>query len=363
MLVDMDQYTIQNNIPLAEYTTLGVGGTAEQLVILDSAQHIESILNDTTPNNLTILGYGANILVSDAGIPGLTVILHSRGAGIHLDEDGTLIADAAVWWDDVVDFAIKKNLWGLELMSYIPGGVGAAVIGNIAAYGQAVKDTLQWVEVLDDKRILKRLDAKDLGLNYRTSSFQSEALQNYIVLRAAFSLSSQPTCELQYQSALKIAQQLDLLPDTLENRRRIIQHTRLNAGSIFLPGKPNQPKTAGSFFKNPVVTAEQAVHVATFDETGRTTKQIEQQNQTHGGSVLRVSAAHVLLAAGFNRGQSWGSVRLHPDHVLKIENTGSATAQEIYDVSQEIISTVYQKLDIRLQPEVQFLGSFTNSKT
>ena len=83
------------------------------------------------------------------------------------------------------------------------------------------------------------------------------------------------------------------------------------------------------------------------------------QNIIHGGDKSRVSAAHVLLAAGFARGQTWGNVRLHPDHILKIENIGNASAQEIYDVVQNIISTVQQKLGITLEPEVRFLGDFS----
>ena len=81
-------------------------------------------------------------------------------------------------------------------------------------------------------------------------------------------------------------------------------------------------------------------------------------NQVHGGAQMRVSAAHVLLAAGFSRGQTWGPVRLHPDHILKIENTGGATAQNIYDVAMEIQRTVLDKLSIELSPEVRFLGEF-----
>jgi UDP-N-acetylmuramate dehydrogenase len=78
----------------------------------------------------------------------------------------------------------------------------------------------------------------------------------------------------------------------------------------------------------------------------------------HGGAQKRVSAAHVLLAAGFQRGQTWGPVRLHPDHILKLENTGGATAQQIYNVAMEIVNTVKNKLAVDLVPEVRFLGSF-----
>ena len=119
--------------------------------------------------------------------------------------------------------------------------------------------------------------------------------------------------------------------------------------------------TAGSFFRNPIVSEEAVDKLMAFEEHGRTADMLRKMNQVHGGAQKRVSASHVLLAAGFQRGQTWGPVRLHPDHILKVENTGGATAQQIYDVAQEIIQTVKQKLDIDLIPEVRFLGSFNRN--
>ncbi len=87
-----------------------------------------------------------------------------------------------------------------------------------------------------------------------------------------------------------------------------------------------------------------------------------QQNKIHGGDQARVSASHVLLAAGFKRGQNWGPVRLHPEHVLKLENIKGASAQQIFDVAMEIINVVQQKLAIALESEVKFLGEFSGSE-
>jgi UDP-N-acetylmuramate dehydrogenase len=107
-----------------------------------------------------------------------------------------------------------------------------------------------------------------------------------------------------------------------------------------------------------MVDSETAERLMAYDETGKSAELLKQMNQVHGGDQKRVSAAHVLLAAGFERGQSWGPVRLHPDHILKVENTGGATAQNIYDVAGEIVRTVKDKLAIELTPEVRFLGEF-----
>ena len=107
-----------------------------------------------------------------------------------------------------------------------------------------------------------------------------------------------------------------------------------------------------------MVDNNQVDAIIAHDESGISRQQLLRQNQIHGGSSVRVSAAHVLLAAGFRRGQSWGKVGLHPDHILKIANLGGASAQEIYDVIQMIIQTVQKKLGITLEPEVRFLGDF-----
>jgi len=306
---------------------------------------------------LWTLGYGANALISDDGLPGITIVM--RTSAITRDGD-MLVADAGVWWDDLVQFAIQENLWGLELMSAIPGGVGAAIVGNIAAYGQAIADTLAWVEVFDrDSGQTRRLPASELDFGYRHSAFQTKEYKNAVILRAGFALQHQPIKELEYQAALDVIQEKHYDISMLDGRREAILETRRRAGSLWDYHHPESYlHTAGSFFRNPLVSDEAVEKLMAFEENGRTAEMVRKQNQLHGGVSKRVSAAHVLLAAGFQRGQTWGSVRLHPDHILKIENTGGASAQQIYDVTQEIIHTVREKLDIDLVPEVRFLGKF-----
>jgi len=345
------------NDPLSDFTSLAVGGKAEQLYIIDTSDDLLKVLDEARGKQLWILGYGANVLISDKGLPGVTVLIRTKEI---LREDDLLIADAGVWWDDLVQYAISQRLWGLELMSAIPGGVSAAVVGNIAAYGQAVADTLQWVEVYDRSNgEVKKLAADELGLTYRYSLFQTETFANLVILKAAFKLSQQPTTEVTYQSALDVAYANDLDLSMLEGRRETILKTREKAGSLWDYRTPaSQMHTAGSFFRNPMVDEATAEKLMAHDETGKSAELLKQMNRVHGGDTKRVSAAHVLLAAGFQRGQSWGPVRLHPDHILKIENTGGATAQQVYDVAQEIIRTVKDKLGIELNPEVRFLGDF-----
>lgn len=344
---------IQADQSLAPLTSFGVGGPAEKLITLDNNQDLSNVLNDSPQQPLWCLGYGTNVLISDAGLPGTTLLFRSRGLEW---QDNLAIAESGVWWDDMIRAAIDKGLWGLELTSGVPGSVGAAVFINITAYGQSQADQLAWVEYVEPASVKPiRLAANQLQWDYKQSLFQDHT--DWIITRAAYRFEPAPTTELTYQSALDVATEMNLSPDTLEGRRQIILEARHRAGSIFVPGQ-SYAKTVGSFFRNPLVSPQQAELVMGFDETGKTKQQIAAMNQIHGGNQTRVSAAHVLLAAGFRRGQSWGDVRLHPANLLKIENTGSASAQNIYQVAQEIINTVKDRLHINLQPEARILGSF-----
>lgn len=343
----------QTQALLAPYTSLGVGGPAETLITIQHSDEIAALMQSDPFAPITPLGYGANVVISDAGVPGITLLMRNTGV---TREGLTVIAESGTWWDEVVEYAISENLWGLELMSAIPGSVGAAVVGNIAAYGQAVSDSLVWVEVFDcQSHEISRIAVDELALAYRTSRFQTPEYAQLIILRAGFTLHAGPQKPIGYQSIIDSGEDLT----TLAGRRNATLIAREHSGSIWDYHSPEKyDKTVGSFFRNPLVTAAQAEHIISFDETGKTAAAIQKMNQVHGGDSKRVSAAHVLLAAGYHRGQSWGPVKLHDQNLLKLQNTGNATASQINTVTQEIIATVKQKLEIELLPEARFLGQF-----
>lgn len=347
---------VLHNQPLAPYTSLNVGGSGAIVAFPIFESDVVELIK-ASGYHFTILGYGCNALISDHGLPGTTIIWRRGGITIN----GTrLDVGAGVWWDDVVKTAIDHQLWGLELMSEIPSSVGGAVYGNIAAYGQQVSDTLESIRVFNQHSgNIEEINIEDtdkLAFSYRSSSLQFN--EPYVVLGATFRLSPTPLHELKYDAALAVGEELNLDHRTLEHCREIIIETRRRTGSIYHPDEPTDIHSAGSFFKNPMVSVEQAKELAGFDESGKTLERIINQSVVHGGNAQRASAAHVLLAAGFHRGQRWGHVELHPSHVLKLATLEGATAQEVYDVTQEIIRNVKDKLGIDLEPEVKFLGEF-----
>lgn len=347
---------IQNNVSLAKYTSLKVGGPAEQLIEIDDSTSLNEVLQAHSSEKITILGSGTNTLISDDGLPGLVVV--NNTGNMELIDDVTIRVDSGADWDELVLFSISHGLYGLEFMSGIPGTVGGAVVGNIAAYGQKVADSLNEIDVHDTAaRTLQTINNSELSFSYRSSNLQESKNKTKVILSATFKLSKEPTSHLEYESALKVAAEMRVVPHSLEDRRKIIMETRKRAGSL-LDASHQEHATAGSFFRNPLVNEEQVEKIVSFEEAGISKEKLLRQNILHSGDSTRVSAAHVLLAAGFKRGQAWGNVRLHPDHILKIENTGGAKAQDIYDVVELIVGSVKSKLGIELQPEVRFLGSF-----
>ncbi len=353
----MIKVKVSHDVPLAEYTSLKAGGPAQTLVELEAGDDLQAVIADRQKQGpLWVLGFGTNCLISNQGLPG-NVIVNKIGA-IEKLSPTLLKVDSGLNWDDFVQAVIKDNLWGIEFMSGIPGGVGAAVAGSITAYGHKVADTLIEAEIFDpsDSTVEVWPNAK-LDLLYRTSALHRPGNLHLIVLNATFELSQEATGELEYESALRVAREMGIGPDSLDQRRQIIMETRRQAGSL-LQDIAAGPWTAGSFFKNPAIQPDQLPKLLKFEERPVVRDRLLHQTSLQGQGEVRAPAAHVLLAAGFKRGQTWGNVRLHPDHILKIENLGSATAQEIYAVVQNIITTVRQKLGITLEPEVRFLGEF-----
>ncbi len=346
---------VENNIKLADYTSFGVGGAAEFFVITENSVELLEALESNKNQEIQILGYGSNVLISDSGLTGLVIC--NKGGKLSINEN-EITVDAGVWWDEVVQTSIENGLWGIELLSEIPGSVGGALFINIAAYGQSIGRVVKWIDVWDkNKQNIKRLTSEELTWGYKSSLFQ-ENHSNFVIIKACLKLSREKLNDLTYQKTLDTANELGLDINNLNDRRKIIIETRIKAGSIWHPNNPSYSRTVGSFFRNPEVTPKQAEQIISYDETGKTKTEIQNMNKVHGGKADRVSAAHVMLACGFRRGHAWDNVKLNDQNLLKIEALNGATAQDIFNVITHIQKTCKSKLNVDLQPEAQILGDF-----
>ena len=225
------------------------------------SQQLVAYLQADPPSPVRLLGQGTNLLIADGSLPGTVISAVSP----HYSIIGSVVwAEAGLNWDRLVAMTVTRGLWGLELLSGIPGTVGAAAAININAYGQSLADNLVGVEVYDlgtcQPRVLP-IKASDWG-------YKRSPVRGQFVTRVGWRLSHQPTTKLLYPSALAYAKQKGLKPTSLDSRRRIILAVRAQVGSLYTPSGLDQAQTCGSYFKNPVVDRRQLKTLLAADESG-----------------------------------------------------------------------------------------------
>jgi UDP-N-acetylmuramate dehydrogenase len=182
--------TILEQVSLAPYTTLRVGGPARHFAEVTTDDEVRGVVEFAQKNDIpfVILGGGSNILFSDEGFSGLVIAMRSEGiVWEEKDDHVRVIADAGVVWDSLVRLCVDRGLFGIENLSAIPGSVGASVVQNIGAYGVEVARSVEWVDVYDTSTdVVCRITKDECMFAYRESIFKSEKGKHYIVLRVCF---------------------------------------------------------------------------------------------------------------------------------------------------------------------------------
>lgn len=246
----MERMRIEEDRPLAALTTLRVGGAARLAVTCESDEDILTALAFAAKENLpwTVLGQGSNILASDEGFAGVVLLMRSTHYEFKEEDDRVLlVADAGASWDALVSESVSRGLWGLENLAGIPGTVGAAPVQNIGAYGAELGDTLAWVEVIDVRtREMSRLPAAACGLGYRDSRFKREP--ELVIVRVAVLLSKHGEPRTSYKDLVARSE----AGEDLSTPKAIASAVR-TVRSVKFPDL-REYGTAGSFFKNPVVS-------------------------------------------------------------------------------------------------------------
>ena len=173
-------------VPLAPLTTLRLGGPARRLVEAESADEVVTAVRDADEPVL-VMGGGSNLVIADAGWPGVVVRIASRGRRVERRQDGSVLltVEAGEDWDDVVAATVADGLGGLECLSGIPGRTGAVPVQNVGAYGVEIADALVDVDLWTGAAV-RRVPAADLGLAYRTSVLKGRS--DAIVLRVRIAL-------------------------------------------------------------------------------------------------------------------------------------------------------------------------------
>ena len=344
---------IQENIKLAPLTTMGVGGPARFFVEASSTEEVREATGYAKSRNLPlfILGGGSNLVVSDAGWPGLVLKVSLLGIN-HRHGHGTAYFDVGAGedWDSFVAATVQHHCAGIECLSGIPGSVGGTPVQNVGAYGQEVAQTIDSVVALDiESGEEEEFEKSDCGFGYRSSIFNTSARGRYVILRVTYALVHDGHPRLAYADLQKhFAGRGE---PTLAEVREAVRQIRASKGMLLTPGDPDA-RSAGSFFKNPVLTENE------FESLKRKASERGLQIPNYPALAARrkVSAAWLVEQSGFSKGVGNGHVGISRKHALAIVNRGGATSAEVVQLKNEIQARVQQQWEIQLEPEPVLLG-------
>ena len=303
-----------------------------------------------------MLGGGSNVLVSDRGFPGLVIQMALCGIRTGNTTDGEIKAAAGEEWDLFVAWCLARNLAGVECLSGIPGTVGGTPVQNVGAYGQEVSDTIRAVRVFDrNSSRFVDLSKEECGFSYRSSIFNRESRDRYIVLDVTFALSTGGSPRVQYADLERFFAGRTTLPSLAEVRDAVLR-IRAAKGMVLTPGDPDS-RSAGSFFKNPVVSEQEAQAAEdSARATGRLAKADSLPRYPAGEGTVKLPAAWLIERAGFSKGYGCGRAGLSGKHTLAIVNRGGASASDIVDLMHEIQAGVKTAFGIEILPEPVFVG-------
>jgi UDP-N-acetylmuramate dehydrogenase len=240
---------------------------------------------------------------------------------------------------------------GVECLSGIPGSVGGTPVQNVGAYGQEVSETIASVEVFDlhDSQV-RELCPEACGFAYRSSIFNTTERGRFVILRVTYALTPGGEPHLEYADLQRHFEGRETRPNLAETREAV-RHIRARKGMLIVPGDPDC-QSAGSFFKNPVLT--EAQHEALQKRAAA--KGLQLPSYPALEKSKKVSAAWLVEKSGFARGYGLGHVGISSKHALAIVNRGGATAAEVLALKDQIQHRVEDLWDVHLDPEPVMLG-------
>ena len=345
---------VTENVPLAPLTTLKVGGPARYFVEATTIAEVSEAVQFSQSRSLPlfVLGGGSNLVISDAGWPGLVLKIGITGINHRHGHDEVVFeAGAGEDWDKFVGMVVAHNFAGLECLSGIPGLVGGTPVQNVGAYGQEVANTIESVLALDlrDGQI-HELCNEACGFSYRSSIFNTTERGRYIILQVNYVLKHGGNAYVAYADLKKYFAGWSEKP-TLANVRDAVRKIRAGKGMLITDGD-DDCRSVGSFFKNPILSAEQYQAL-----TARASaKNLQIPSYPALDAQRKVSAAWLVEHSGFSRGYGNGPVGISRKHALAIVNRGNATAADVVALKEDIQQRVEEIWGIVLEPEPVFVG-------
>jgi UDP-N-acetylmuramate dehydrogenase len=343
---------IREEVALAPLTTFGIGGPAryfaEARTEAEIVEAVEWARERGVP--LFVLGGGSNLLVKDSGFGGL--VLRMEIGGVQQDKPWSpeFCVGAGEPWDRFVDRAVQANCAGIECLAGIPGSTGGTPVQNVGAYGQEVAQTIRQVRVFDRETMAFRwMSNYECGFRYRESVFNSTARGRYIVTEVVFSLHYGKPC-LSYGELKKRFEGRWRKPK-LREVADAVREIRRAKGMLLVEGDADC-RSAGSFFKNPVMGAERLEGIAAA--AGVEERAVPHWPADEGR--MKVPAAWLLEQSGFVKGYGEGPARISTRHTLALTNRGGATFADVERLQEEIVGGVLARFAIKLEREPVLVG-------
>lgn len=329
---------INENILISSLTTMRLGGPARYVIEVEAPEDIPNAYNFAASNQLPtfVLGYGANTLGHDEGYNGVIIISRMNGIKEEETENGTkLTIMSGEYWDNVVDYACKKGLTGIEALSKIPGLTGAAPVQNIGAYGQEIADTLESIEVYDTTSgSFRTLSHDDLGFSYRKSILNTTEKNRYFVISITLLLKKGQMPRPFYRSVEKYISDHNITDFSPQSIRDIVSAIRKDK----LPD-PMEKASAGSFFKNIYIADEE---VDNAESKGYPVYRGKDGNKINSGWFIE--------HAGFS-GELLHGIRVSDKASLVLINESAKSYEDLAKARNEIINKVYDLYGYWLEQE------------
>jgi UDP-N-acetylmuramate dehydrogenase len=350
---------IQENVPLAPLSTLGVGGPARFYARAADREAVEAGVAwaETRALPLFVLGGGSNVVVGDEGYPGLALHVVPEGVEARHADGGVYVrAGAGVNWDDLVATAAANGWAGIECLSGIPGRVGATPIQNVGAYGQDVSETITAVEAFDvAARRAVVLSNGDCGFGYRSSRFKGPDRDRYIILAVEYRLAPVGAPAMRYPDVQRHLAERGVAAPSLVQVRQAVIEIRRRKSMVLDPADPNA-RSVGSFFMNPIVSKETGAAVQDRAVRAGAPGAAEMPQWPVPAGGVKLSAAWLIERAGFRRGHRKGNAGISDNHTLALVNRGGATAGEVIALAREIRDGVRAAFGVSLVPEPVFVN-------
>lgn len=339
---------IKDNVDLRPLNTFGLPGTATRLVTYTEPADLPALFSDAASwkiGDVTHIGGGSNLLFT-ADYHGTLLKSEIKGIEISRCDDSTMLvtAGAGVFMDDLCDDMARRNLWGTENLSGIPGQVGAAAVQNIGAYGVEIGELIEKVHLFDTATCtFTDFAADECAYAYRSSIFKTPAIKGrYIVTAVTLRLSELPVPRLDYGH---LAVRVSAFPSPAEVRREVMAMRDTKLPDWHRVGN------AGSYFKN--VETTQAV----YDRICSMVAPDLVPSYRLDSGLVKIPTAWFIERCGW-KGRSMGDAAVWERQPLVLVNaTGSATAADVIALEKEIIRSVHDRFGVTISPEVEKISS------